>query len=101
MDILAASLDVVKLLVVLGLFVYALALFRTFRGGIMGRGFSLLMVAPIFFALTEALNALHNFGIQIYDEKLLADSFELLFVFALFAGFYLLAAAWKTERSDS
>lgn len=98
MDLVSALLDLVKGLFALGLFAYGLTLYRVFRGGIMQGSFRFLVIAPLLFAVTEFLNMLRNVGVVIPSERLIADSFELLFIAALFFGFYRLAVVWKVKR---
>ncbi|MDE1852803.1 MAG: hypothetical protein KGI38_03525 [Thaumarchaeota archaeon] len=96
MDAFAGALDVLKALLSLGLLFFAFSLYRIFRGGMMERGFTLLAVAPLFFFISEVSNAIKNFGYPFFQEKLVADSFEVAFLATLFAGFYFVASAWRT-----
>lgn len=98
-DLFSVYLNLVKGGFALAVFVYAVVLYQTFRGGIMQESFRFLLVAPLFFAVTEFLNMLKNDGILfIPNQKLVADSFELLFLVALFIGFYRLAMVWKVKK---
>ncbi len=98
-DLVAVFMNLVKAGFALAVFAYAVSLYKIFRGGVMQGAFRFFLVAPLFFAVTEFLNMLKNDGIVfIANQKLVADSFELLFLAALFLGFYRLTLVWKVKR---
>jgi len=80
-------IDLVKLISAVGLSVYAYLLYRTFRGGLMARSYSLLVLSGLIFAVAELA--------ELLRLDLLHDLGELVFLIVLLAGFVSAYRIWK------
>jgi len=96
-DVAEALVDFVAVLFALGLFAYAFKLFRTFRGGIMHTPFKILAPAPLLFAVGEFVDVLVSLGLASDPLGVIHISLEVLFIVALFVGFYKFSKVWTIK----
>jgi hypothetical protein len=96
-DIIETLFDAGAVLLALGLSAYAFKLFRTFRGGIMHSPFRILAPAPLLFAAGEVMDIADNLGVLSDPKGMIHISFEVLFMIALFVGFYQLSKVWNVK----
>lgn len=100
-DIMEALFDITAILVALGLSAYGFKLLKTFSGGIMQAPFRVLATAPLVFVVGEAFDVLNNLGVMTDPEGIFHISFEVLFIIALFVGFYQLSKVWTLKTKTS
>lgn len=90
--------DVVAIIFTVGLIVYGFLLKRFFRGGMMERPFSILLLAPFFFMLGELFDILDALHVLVDPSGILHVLLEVVFIIVLFYGFYSLREVWRFKQ---
>ncbi len=96
-NLLEGLIDFIAVLFALGLSVYGFKLRQTFKGGLMEAPLKVLAPAPLLFAVGELFDVSDNLGIFTDPMGMIHISFEVLFIVALFAGFYQLSKVWNIK----
>jgi hypothetical protein len=96
-DSIDIGLDVVAVVISLALFFYVRSLLQVFRGGAMDKAFRAFEISTVFLVASLVIEATDSLGFGTNPSGAVSATLNLLFIFTLFYGFYLLHMSWVVK----
>ena len=100
LDIVLATFSVVQLVLSLGAAVIAFNLRKTFEGGMFERAWQVIEIAPIIYALAQAVEILAATYGETAFIGYLASVVEVVFLAILVTGLFMFASAWGGNKGE-
>ncbi len=100
LDVVLATFSVVQLVLSAGAALIAFSLRKTFEGGIFERAWQVIAVAPIVYALGQAIELVEAAYGETSTLGALASVVEVAFLVILVSGFFMFASAWGGAKSQ-
>jgi len=94
LDVALATFSAVQLVFASGAAAIAFSLRKTFEGGIFEKAWRVIGVAPILYALAQAIELVQATQRESPAFGSLASVVEVVFLVILFSGFFMFASAW-------